>query len=131
MPSKYIRAIPRLPISSAGRTAEFYTKILGFRVSTLWPENDPTFLLLDRDDVRLAFDVVKGGSETKSDSSRGFYLEVENLLTVHEDIKKRVAIEWGPEVYSYGRREFAFRDPDGYLIILTEKTDDPPTCKVD
>jgi hypothetical protein len=30
-------------------------------------------------------------------------------------------------VYSYGRREFAIRDPDRYVIIFTEPTDDPPT----
>jgi hypothetical protein len=38
-----------------------------------------------------------------------------------------VPIEWGPEVYSYGRREFAVRDPDGYLVIFTEPTDEAPT----
>jgi hypothetical protein len=42
-------------------------------------------------------------------------------------VKDRVAIEWGPEVYDYGRREFALRDPDGYLVIFSEETDDPPT----
>ena len=38
-------------------------------------------------------------------------------------------IEWGPEVYWYGRREFAIRDPSGYLIIFSEATTDPPTCR--
>jgi hypothetical protein len=33
-----------------------------------------------------------------------------------------------PEVYHNGCREFAIRDPDGYLIIFTEETDDPPAC---
>jgi hypothetical protein len=36
-------------------------------------------------------------------------------------------IEWDPEVYSYRRREFAVRDPNGYLLIFTETTNDPPT----
>jgi hypothetical protein len=34
-------------------------------------------------------------------------------------------------VYQYGRREFAIRDPNGYMIIFTEQTDDPPTCADD
>ena len=40
-----------------------------------------------------------------------------------------LAPEWGSEVYFHVRREFAFRDPDGYLIICTNNklTDDPPT----
>jgi hypothetical protein len=37
-------------------------------------------------------------------------------------------VEWGPEVYRYARRELAVRDPNGYLVILSEETSDPPTC---
>ena len=55
------------------------------------------------------------------------YLDVEDALAMHEELQGRVAIEWGPEVYFYQRREFAFRDPDGHLIIISEETDDPPT----
>ncbi len=118
---------PRLPIADARRTIKFYTQVLGFRASP-WPEDAPTFLLLDRDDVRIAFDVVPGCEPQTGESAGGFYLEVEDVRTVHKSIKARVKVEWGPEVYHYGRREFAIRDPDGYLIIFTEKTDDPPTC---
>jgi len=34
----------------------------------------------------------------------------------------------GPEVSFYGRREFAFRDPEEYVIIISEKTGDPVTA---
>jgi hypothetical protein len=34
-----------------------------------------------------------------------------------------------PEIYSSGRREFAIRDPDRYLIIFTEPTDEPTTTR--
>ena len=43
----------------------------------------------------------------------------------------RLPIQLGPEVYWYGRREFAVRDPDGYLLIFSERTSDPPTCGPD
>jgi hypothetical protein len=43
---------------------------------------------------------------------------------MHADLAGVVPIEWGPEVYFYGRREFAVRDPDGYLLIFTEPTDE-------
>ena len=36
-------------------------------------------------------------------------------------------MEWGPEVYSYGCREFAVRDPEGHTVIFTEATADEPT----
>jgi hypothetical protein len=40
-----------------------------------------------------------------------------------------VATEWRPEVYWYGRREYAIWDPSGYLLSFSEETDDPPTCR--
>jgi hypothetical protein len=42
--------------------------------------------------------------------------------------RDHATVEWGPEVYSYGRRELGFRDPDGSWVILSEVTSDPPTC---
>jgi len=131
MPAKFIKAMPRLPIANARRTAEFYTSVLGFKVTGRWPARAPNFLLLDRDDVRLAFDVVKGHPAQSAKSACGFYLETADVRALHKSISGRVQIEWGPEVYSYGRREFAIRDPDGYMIIFTEATNDPPTCVVD
>ena len=124
---KFKSATPRLPIADAHRTIKFYAEVLGFQASP-WPEDAPTFLLLDRDKVRLAFDIVPGRQPQSGEPAAGFYLEVEDVRALHQAIKAKVAVEWGPEVYHYGRREFAVRDPDGYLIIFTEKTKDPPTC---
>ena len=56
-----------------------------------------------------------------------FYFEVDDAHAMHAELKDRVAFEWGPEVFFYQRREFAFRDPDRHLIIISEETDDPPT----
>lgn len=54
-------------------------------------------------------------------------IEVIDARALHALLEPTVPIEWGPEVYSYGRREFAIRDPDRYVIIFTEPTDEPPT----
>jgi hypothetical protein len=48
--------------------------------------------------------------------------------SAHARVKVQTAIEWGPEVYAYRRREFAFRDPDGNSVIVSEVTSDPLTC---
>ena len=55
------------------------------------------------------------------------YFDADDALGMFEQLKSKVAIEWGPEVYFYHRREFAFRDPDGHLVIISEETDDPVT----
>lgn len=130
MTSKFKQVSPRLPIADARRTVKFYTQMLGFHAS-VWPDDAPTFLLLDRDGVRLAFDVVPGCQPQSGESACGFYLEVEDVRGVHKAIKARADVEWGSEAYHYGRREFAIRDPDGYMIIFTEETEDSPTCPTD
>ena len=117
---------PRLPTTDLPRTIAFYEDVLGFRADVLWPEVDPTFCLLRRGQISLAFDRVE--SSVALPDATGFYIEAADVRAMHQDLRGRVTVEWGPEVYQYGRREFAIRDPNGYMIIFTEHTDDPPTC---
>jgi catechol 2,3-dioxygenase-like lactoylglutathione lyase family enzyme len=131
MPSKFKRVVPRVTVADVQRTIDFYTQTLGFHVCGLWPQDHPTFLIVERDGACIAFDVARAGLTQLPESNLGFYIEVEDVRAVHECLRERVRVEWGPEVYHYGCREFAIRDPDGYLIIFTEETDDPPTCPVE
>ncbi|MFQ5677217.1 MAG: hypothetical protein ACE5G1_15095 [bacterium] len=48
---------------------------------------------------------------------------------MHNSIKDKVEVLWGPEVFQYGMREFAIRDCNGYTLAFGEPTDDPPTCQ--
>jgi len=118
---------PRLPVADLRRSIDFYTTILGFHLDVLWPEDEPAFCILRRNGVRLAFDQSSEPDVPRS-ASAGFYIEADDVLALHEAIRQRVPVEWGPEVYHYGRREFAIRDPDRYMIIFTEPTTDLPTC---
>jgi uncharacterized glyoxalase superfamily protein PhnB len=42
------------------------------------------------------------------------YFDVGDARALHAALKDQVTIEWGPDVFFYHRREFAFRDPDGH-----------------
>lgn len=131
MNPRFTGVIPRLPVADLGRTVAFYTRVLGFQISVLWPDDQPTFVILDRDSVSLGFftpDALRGAVTV---GTADLYIATEDVMGQHSAIKDLVPIEWGPEVYFYGRREFAVRDPDGYLLIFTEPTDDPPTCPED
>ena len=85
------------------------------------------FCMLDRDAVSLGFFAPDAHQGRVTIGTADLYVATEDVRAMHAAIRDRVAIEWGPEVYFYGRREFAVRDPDGYLLIFTEPTDDPPT----
>ena len=54
------------------------------------------------------------------------YFLVDDALAIHTRVKDHAEIEWGPEVYSYGMREFAVKDPSGYILTFGERTTDPP-----
>lgn len=117
----------RLPVADVERSAIFFRNTLAFQVETLWPQANPEFAILKRDGLRLQV----GKDERIGISlncSATLWLDVEDLAALHSEIQNQTSIEWGPEVYSYGRREFGFRDPDGNWVILSEVLHDPPTC---
>jgi catechol 2,3-dioxygenase-like lactoylglutathione lyase family enzyme len=128
----YIMSIsPRLHIADFTRSVAFYRDVLGFSVDTTFPGENPVFALLSRDGVALQ---IGGPASVKADANPPtvtLYLDVDDAMGLHAELEGKVAIEWGPEVFFYQRREFAFRDPDGHLIIVSEETDDPPTITED
>jgi catechol 2,3-dioxygenase-like lactoylglutathione lyase family enzyme len=125
---RFLGTSPRLTIRGLESTLRFYEDILGFEAGDPWPEDDPSFVVMRRDDVTLQFSLAQPG-ETVGGVT--IAINVDDALAIHAAIKDRVKIDWGPEVYWYGRREFSFRDPDGYPIIISEETDDPVECADD
>jgi catechol 2,3-dioxygenase-like lactoylglutathione lyase family enzyme len=127
--TRFLNVTPRLPVADLSRTIAFYRDVLGFHVGLTWPDEAPTFVILNRDELNLQFYLPEGASPEPTGHGT-LNLEVGDVLALHKALEGRVAVDWGPEVYSYGRREFAVKDPDGYLLIFTEETDDRPTCVV-
>jgi len=124
------RVTPRLPVIDLRPSIEFYTTVLGFNLGLLWPENAPTFAILERDQASVQFCVAESRGEAPIERAT-LCFEVDDARALHANLAGKVAVEWGPEVYWYGRREFAIRDPGGYLLIFSELSNDPPTCRED
>jgi hypothetical protein len=118
-----------LSSSLSRRSARFYAATLGFDVGSVWPEESPQVPILGRDGVRLQLGRSEGASAAARLSTSTLWLDVEGVEEWHSRISREVSIEWGPEVYWYGRREVGFRDPDRHLIVISEVTVDPPTCE--
>jgi len=130
---RFTNVWPRLAVQDLARTIAFYRDVLGFDVGLLWPdESSPTFTVLGRDDVQLQFYVLArdspSGSNRAAAAGEGVInIETSDVRALHAALVGQVPVEWGPEVYTYGRREFAVRDPSGYLVIFTEESRDDPT----
>jgi len=122
---RFLETTPRPPVADLARAIEFYA-LLGFRLDVLWPEESPTFAIVTRDATSVGFFTPTPERPGRIGDAE-LYVRVSGAAALHAEVGRRVAVEWGPEVYSYGRREFAVRDPDGYPVIFTEPTDEPPT----
>src|SRR5262245_7857979 len=121
--SRFLSISPRLTVTSIDQTVAFYRDVLGFTAGDPWPADRPVFVIMARDDITLQFHRAEIGEPSGAVTVA---INVSDALALHAAIRDRVTVEWGPEVYWYGRREFSFRDPDGYPIIISEQTNDPP-----
>ncbi len=133
-----VRAVtPFLAARDIGATVAFYTTHLGFRAVTLHPPEKPTLAILDATDPAtgtrlgsLMFDSTLWPGEPAMTGQLHLDLgpqgtgssRVAALLACMGDAAK---VEWGPEVFDYGRRECSIKDPSGYSVVLSEETDDP------
>jgi len=125
--TSFLKVAPRLPVRDLQRAIDFYCGVLGFSVAGTWPDDTPTFVMLERDAVDLQF-YVREDPTAEGPGAATLHFEVDDALAALESLDDRVEVEWGPEVYWYGRRELAVRDPDGHLVILSEATDEPVSC---
>ena len=127
--SRFLAIEPRLHVRDLRRAIAFYRDVLGFEVTTLFPPQDPSFAMLRRGDVCLQLGGPAGVRPADAASTCTLWIDVAECARLHDELRAHVKIEWGPEVYFYGRREFAVRDPDGNLLVFSEETSDPPTCR--
>lgn len=122
----------RLHVHDLSKALQFYVQVLGFRVTSVFPDTTaPVFAMLARDQVYLQLGGAGGTRTQGSPSTCTLWLDVTAAQALCEELRAKTAIEWGPEVFFYGRREFAVRDPDGNVLVFSEETSDPPTCRGD
>ncbi len=50
------------------------------------------------------------------------FMEVSGVEKIYEDLKARVKVTMPLERKFYGVTEFAFEDPDGYVVTFAERT---------
>ena len=111
---------PHLKTTDLAATIRFYTDVLGFRVTASWPAQQPTDCILQHGDVRISFTLDPNNWYSQPCLAGQLWIEVDDVRTLHAQVAGKVKIEWGPEVYSYGRREFAIKDCNGYLLAFSE-----------
>jgi uncharacterized glyoxalase superfamily protein PhnB len=101
---------------------DFYTDVLGFTQTGYYPiESNPVRTEVRRDGVAI---VLYSESIRRHDDvatfSGALYFFPESVERLAEELRGKVPFAWGPEETDFGIREFAIRDPDGYMLVFAE-----------
>ncbi len=112
---------PMLQTADMERAIAWYGATLGFHVAN----RAEGWCALRRDDVELMLMVNDHMGAPHATATQ--YIAVDDVMSLWDGLKDKVAPEWGPEAMDYGMLEFAIKDPDGYLLSFGQEIAVPAT----
>jgi catechol 2,3-dioxygenase-like lactoylglutathione lyase family enzyme len=127
-----------LAANDLNETMAFYTERLGFDVIGTWGHDmsNPTWGQVGRDGFHLMFTWTDPTPHDHGDGhvhshdpvepalAGSIYFNVDDVDALFADVGPKLdAVEWEPETFEYGMREFAIRDPNGYMLIFGADVD--------
>lgn len=129
MPYELKKLTPNLIVSDVLRSVEFYSDVLGFTVAVTVPEAEPfVFAIVQSGPVEVFLNAPEPAiAEYPAFKDRPIggtftlFVEVVNIALAHATLQDKVKIVMPLEHKWYGSTEFAFEDPDGYLITFAER----------
>lgn len=112
---------PNLIVSDIDRSTAFYRDVLGFEQVTTVPEQPPfVFVWLKHDVVDVFLNIPQDLPAAAGTNS--IYIKMKGIDDLAAKVQKagvKFAIAMHTEFY--GMKEFAVKDPDGYLIIFAQE----------
>ena len=120
---------PNLVVSNVAQSLAFYTEILGFSKQATVPDASPyVFAMVVSGPVQIYLNAPEPAvAEYPSLKGRPIggtltlFVDVADIHGVYEALKERVNVVMPLEKKWYGVTEFAFTDPDGYVITFAER----------
>lgn len=129
---KFNKIIPELTVTNLVKSIEFY-KLLGFKIEYERSEDKFAFISLGEIQFMLQEYSDKGKWDIEPlkypfGNGINFQLEVENATIIYNKLKEnhyKIAFEMEENWYRQdnkllGNKEFLVRDPDGYLLRISE-----------
>ena len=129
MSHELTKITPNLVVSSVERSVAFYRDILGFIVTTTVPDETPyVFAALSSGPVEVFLNAVEAAAaeypafkDRPIGGTLTLFMEVVRIHEAYAALKDKVTVVMPLENKWYGVTEFAFADPDGYLITFAER----------
>ncbi len=129
MPHTLKKLTPNLVVSSVERSLAFYCEVLGFTRAMTVPDVSPyVFAAVQSGNVEIFLN-AQGPAVAEYPGFQGkpiggtltLFIEVSDIEACYEALTPRVSVVMPLEKKWYGVTEFAFEDPDGYVIPYAER----------
>ena len=132
MPYELNKLTPNLVVADVERSMAFYRDVLGFAVQMTVPEASPfVFAGVQSGRVEIFLNAIDAAAaeypafkERPIGGTLTLFIEVNGIAAVYASLQPKVNVVMPLEKKWYGMTEFAFADPDGYLITFAERTSD-------
>jgi catechol 2,3-dioxygenase-like lactoylglutathione lyase family enzyme len=129
MPHGLKKVTPNLLVADVDRSIAFYRDVLGFEVTITVPDAAPfVFAAVQSGDVEIFLnEATQAIAEYPAFADRPLggtltlFIEVTEIARVYEELRDRVPVVFPLERKWYGVTEFAFTDPDGYILTYAER----------
>lgn len=127
---KFQKLTPNLVVRDVAASMEFYCSVLGFQPAIKVPDQPPyVFGSVTNGSVEIFFNDHKAVSEDypplgarPAGGALTLFIEVEGIKEILAAVQKSKAkIVMPLKEQFYGMREFAFEDPEGWIVTIAEK----------
>ncbi len=130
MPYELKKLTPNLVVSNVEQSLAFYCDVLGFARTHAVPDQSPfIFAGVQSGPVEIFLNasgpMVEEYPALAGKSLGGtltLFIELVGIEKVYEELRSKVNVTMRLEKKWYGVTEFAFEDPDGYVITFAERT---------
>ena len=118
--ARILRAAPYFPVADVASTGAWYREVLGFDCE--YSAGDPPeFAMATRDGFTVMLKRVARPDRIVPNESQGgtwdAFFWVDDVEALRAELASRGApVVYGPVVQHYGMKEFAVRDPNGYVL---------------
>ena len=124
---------PNLIVADVAKSLAWYRDVLGFQVMTTVPDAPPyVFAILQSGPVEVFLNAPEPAiAEYPAFKARPIggtltlFIEVADIAGAYASLKDRVTVVMPYEKKWYGVTEFAFTDPDGYIITFAQPEPKP------
>jgi catechol 2,3-dioxygenase-like lactoylglutathione lyase family enzyme len=128
MPYELKKLTANLVVSNVERTLAFYRDVLGFTVGATVPDASPyVFATVQSGGVEIFLNAHESAAaeypafkDRPIGGSLTLFIEVTAIEQAYEGLRSKVKVVMPLEKKWYGVTEFAFEDPDGYVITFAE-----------